>query len=125
MSAGSALKKMAPALIPLGLGLWAAFFIAMFMPNITFILMSLSDPFGWGWDLLGTAGMPWIQPWPGAIPWIQVVLVLLGFYFSLKKGYNIWYEETKNKIQALVMFLPVSFIIFFISTGMIVYFTYF
>ncbi len=125
ISAGSALKKTAPALIPFGLGLWAAFFIAMFMPNLTFILITLSDPFGWGWDLFGTARIPWIQLWPEAIPWIQVFLVLLGFHFSLKKGYNIWYEKTKNRAQTLAVFFPISLIIFFISTGMLVYFTYF
>ena len=125
ISSGIALKKTAPSLIPLGLGLWAAFFIAMFMPNITFIIMTLSDPFGWGWDLLGTSGMPWIQLWPGTIPWIQVFLVLLGFYFSLKKGYMIWHEEIKNRKQALKMFFPVSLKIFITSLGMLIYFTYY
>lgn len=43
---GARFKHTMPAVIPLGLGLWAAFFIAIAMTNFTFILYTLSDPFG-------------------------------------------------------------------------------
>lgn len=125
ISSGIALRKTAPSAIPLGLGLWAAFFIAMFMPNIAYIVMTLSDPFGWGWDLLGTSGKPWIQLWPGAIPWVQVFLVSFGFYFSLRKGYTIWHEEIQDRKQALKMFFPASLLIFTVSLGMLIYFTHY
>ena len=125
LSSGVALKRSAPSLIPLGLGLWAAFFAGMFMPNLAYILMTLSDPFGWGWDLLGTSGMPWLQLWPGAVPWIQAALVLLGFHFSLEKGYRLWYGNSADGGQALSVFFPVSLMIFGLSLGMLIYFTWF
>jgi len=125
MAPGAVLKMSVPSLAPLGLGLWAAFFVGMFMPNLTYIVMTLSDPFGWGWDLLGTSGMPWIQLWPGAIPWIQAALALLGFYFSIQKGHMTWYEELTDRKQALSVFFPTSLMIFALSLGVLIYFTYF
>lgn len=125
ISPGAALKKTATAFIPIGLALWCSFFFAMFMPNITYILMTLSDPFGWGWDILGIAGLPWIQLWPGAIPWIQSFLILAGLASSLKKGFRTWNAELADNKKALAVFLPTAVLIITISTGMILYFTYF
>ena len=105
--------------------MWAAFFIAIVMINYTFILFTLSDPFGWGWDLLGTAGMPWVQLWPDGIPWIQAAVVLIGTAFSLRQGYQLWFAEQGEKRAALHGFAPTAAVIFLMSGGMLVYFTYF
>jgi polyferredoxin len=122
---GDVFKKTMPALIPLGLGMWAAFFIPVVLTNSTFILYTLSDPFGWGWNLLGAAGMPWIQIWPSGIPWMQTVAVLLGVAFSLRKGYRLWLEEATGKRAALQGFAPTAWLIGLTAAGMVVYFTYF
>ncbi len=67
------MKDCTGTLIPLGLLVWVAFVIPMLTVNMTFLLVqSLSDPFGWGWNLLGFAGSAWHQIWPRAIPWFQV-----------------------------------------------------
>jgi len=75
-------------LIPFGLFLWIAFAIPMLQVQGSFILSTLSDPFGWGWNLFGTAGHPWIQLWPEAIPWIQSAAVLIGFTFALQTAHR-------------------------------------
>ncbi len=49
------------ALIPLGLMFWVAFSLSFVLTNASYILASLSDPFGWGWNLFGTANAAW-QP---------------------------------------------------------------
>jgi hypothetical protein len=72
------------ALLPLGLMLWISFVIPMLFVNVTFVLQSASDPFGWGWDFFGTANIPWHQLLPKLVPWIQAVLILAGLYFSLR-----------------------------------------
>lgn len=72
------------ALLPLGLMLWISFVIPMLFVNVTFVLQSASDPFGWGWDFFGTANIPWHQFLPRLVPWIQSVLILIGLYFSLR-----------------------------------------
>ncbi len=122
---GGVFKRTMPALIPLGLGMWAAFFIPVVLTNFTFILYTLSDPFGWGWDLLGAAGMPWIQIWPSGIPWLQAVAVLTGVVLSLRKGYQLWLDERLEKRDALRGFAPTAGLIALSAASMLVYFTNF
>ena len=74
----------AGALLPFSLLLWMAFVIPMLFTNITFVLQSLSDPFGWGWDFFGTANTPWHQLIPRYIPIIQALLLLTGLHLSLR-----------------------------------------
>jgi hypothetical protein len=95
------------------------------MSNSTFLLLTLSDPFGWGWDLFGTAGMPWIQVWPSSIPWIQAGLLLGGVGLSLQSGYRRWLEISDNCQAALGGFLPALFMYLAITAGMLTYVTNF
>jgi len=122
-TAGQVFRRTMPALLPLGLALWAAFFIATLMANFTFVLYTFSDPFGWGWDLLGTAGMPWLQLWPSGIPWIQAGLTLSGLAFSLQKGYDLWRRTAAEKKRALRGFSPTAAVLIAVAAGMLLYFT--
>ncbi len=94
------------ALVPVGLMLWIAFVVPMLLVNVSFVWQALSDPFGWNWDLLGTAGMPWRQVWPSAIPWIQVACVLTGFGYGLRCAWRIWLEITGRPKAALLGMMP-------------------
>jgi hypothetical protein len=120
---GQVFRKTIPALLPLGLALWAAFFVATLMANFTFVLLTFSDPFGWGWDLLGTAGMPWLQLWPSGVPWIQAGLTLSGLAFSLQKGYDLWKHLVAEKELALRGFAPTAAVLITVTAGMLLYFT--
>lgn len=120
---GPVFMKTMPALIPLGLTLWAAFFVDTLMVNFTFVLMTFSDPFGWGWDLLGTAGMPWVQLWPSSIPWIQTGLILSGITISLQKGYGLWNRIVGEKKIALQGFTPTAAVLVILTAGMLLFFT--
>ena len=120
-----AFKKMTLPLIPVGLSFWAAFFAGLFMPNFIFILVTLSDPFGWGWDILGTARSSWIQLWPEGIPWIQAGIVLAGLHYGLRRGRRIWERECRDVRQARRLFLPVGMFLLVLCAGMVVYFTNF
>jgi polyferredoxin len=122
---GDVFKRTMPALIPLGLGMWAAFFIPVVLTNSTFILYTLSDPFGWGWNLFGAAGMPWIQIWPSGVPWLQTVAVLMGVVLSVRKGYQLWLAEKLEKRAALSGFAPTAGLISLSAASMLVYFTNF
>ncbi|KKN80208.1 hypothetical protein LCGC14_0332900, partial [marine sediment metagenome] len=46
-------------LVPMGLAAWIAFSFGFLLPNGSYILHIISDPFAWGWDLFGTAGAQW------------------------------------------------------------------
>ena len=103
------------ALLPLGLFIWIAFTLQMLFTNITFIEQSLSDPFGWGWNLLGQAGSTWKQLLPQFIPWFQVILILFGFYYSFRNLWYIWLRKTDTKRQAFRGMLPFAGYLWIIS----------
>ncbi len=102
------LRACSGSLVPIGLTVWIAFVVPMFMVNVSFVRQSLSDPFGWGWDFLGTASTPWHQLWPRAIPWIQVVAVLIGLFYSLRNAWRIWLDLTRQPRAALAGMFPMS-----------------
>jgi hypothetical protein len=62
---------------------WIAFTVSFALPKLNYILAVLNDPFGWGWHLLGLAGMPVMQDMTGFSAAIQVGLLLIGLYWSV------------------------------------------
>jgi polyferredoxin len=111
------------ALLPLGLMLWIAFVIPMLFVNKTFILQSASDPFGWGWDFFGTAGIPWHQFLPQYIPWFQSFFILLGLNLSLRNIRNHWLNNPFNASLFFRMSLPIVFFLVSVSVAMLLFFT--
>jgi hypothetical protein len=111
------------ALLPFGLMLWMAFVIPMLFTNITFVLQSLSDPFGWGWDFFGTANTPWHQLIPRYIPWIQAILILAGLHLSLRNILRSWREMDLKPRQQLLISLPYAFFLTVVAVGMLLFFT--
>jgi polyferredoxin len=111
------------ALLPLGLMLWIAFVIPMLFVNISFILQSLSDPFGWGWDFLGTANTPWHQLFPRYIPILQAVIILSGTYLSLRNLKRSWESFQPKPIQEFLLLLPITVFLAAITIAMLVFFT--
>ncbi|MEZ5071587.1 MAG: 4Fe-4S binding protein [Bacteroidales bacterium] len=83
----------AASILPFALMLWLSFVLPMFLVNVTFILQSLSDPFGWGWDFFGTASIPWHQVMPRFIPWMQAFALLGGLHLSLRNLRRRWEDE--------------------------------
>jgi len=125
VTTASVFQQTMPAVLPLGIAMWAVFFVETLMSNFTFVLMTLSDPFGWGWDLLGTAGMPWIQVWPSGVPWIQASLLLAGTGLSLSSGYQRWLRICGDWEKALIGFLPTALVYTAITATMLAYVTNF
>lgn len=68
----------ATALVPLGLAIWIAFTLSFTLANISYAWPALSDPFGWGWNLFGTAGMRWTPYLSGAVPYLQIPVLIAG-----------------------------------------------
>lgn len=92
-------------LVPLGLLVWIAFSLPLIMINGTYIVTTISDPMGWGWDLFGTANIAWKPIFPEFVLYIQIPLVLTGLAFSLKRGYQIAttiYSDTIQGVRSLI-----------------------
>lgn len=111
------------SLLPLGLLLWVAFVIPMFFVNITFIIQSVSDPFGWGWDFFGTANIPWHQFLPQFIPWFQALLVLSGLSLSLRNMRRTWQSFQLKSRQVVLLSMPLGIFITTVAVALLFFFT--
>ncbi len=98
-------------LAPLGLLVWVAFSFPLVLINGSYILMVVSDPFGWGWNLLGTANLTWTPVVPHWTPYIQVPLLLLGLTYALKTGYQHSLRLFRQAGQARRAFAPVALLL--------------
>jgi polyferredoxin len=124
-SRGSVWEHFAPtasALIPMGLSVWIAFAVAMFFTEASFVLSAASDPFGWGWNLFGTAGRPWRQIAPEWVPAIQCAIVLVGFGLSLRVVHRAWIERAAGNHEALRGAVPFGVSLFLVAGGLIGFF---
>ena len=95
--------SLATALIPLGLMFWVAFSLSFVLTNASYILASLSDPLGLGWNLFGTANTAW-QPMLTAILAPGQTLALVGGL--------IWSGRTAQKAANEAKLSPVPVILY-------------
>ena len=107
------------SLLPLGLFVWIAFSVQMFSVNLSFVEQSVNDPFGWGWNLFGLAGIPWVQLVPQAVPWLQVTLVTIGFGYSFRNLCRIWMNKISDERMVLRGMIPLAFLLLIITAGLI------
>jgi hypothetical protein len=110
------------ALIPIGLACWIAFALATVLSMMTFVLQSLSDPFNWGWNLLGMAGSRWHILWSPAIAWLQVGCVLIGAACALQTLYLCWLDDRSDRHQAILGSLPLGSFVWIAAATMICFF---
>jgi hypothetical protein len=97
---------LAYALVPLGLGGWVAFSLSFVLTNLSYVWGVLSDPFGWGWDLFGTAGANWTPFITGLLPMLQSGILLGGLVWSLNTTTKLVGENLAGE-KALVQAIPV------------------
>jgi ferredoxin len=110
------------ALVPLGLAAWIAFSLSFVFANFSYVLAALSDPFGWGWNLIGTAGIGW-TPWlTGLTPFLQIGVLVGGFLWAAITSRKIANEKT-SQIEAVRLSTPVTafcLVITFLLMGLLV-----
>ena len=93
----------ATALVPLGLMFWIAFSLSFVLTNAAYIFSTLSDPFGWGWNLFGTSALPW-QPY--------LTTLLLPLQTLILIGGLLWSANTAQKAGLEVKISPIPVIVF-------------
>ncbi len=107
-------------LVPLGLLAWVAFSLPLMMVNGSYVLMVISDPFGWGWDLFGTAQVHWTPVLPHWTPYLQAPILLLGQFYALKAGYDHARRLFRGRRRALWAFAPVAGLQAVVVAGLLV-----
>jgi hypothetical protein len=91
---------------------WVAFSLSFVLTNASYILASLSDPLGLGWNLFGTASLAW-QPMLTSILAPGQTLALVGGF--------IWSGRTAQKAakEASVSPVPVIVYCFIVTLAML------
>lgn len=103
-------------LIPLGLAAWVAFSLGFVFANLTYIGPVLSDPFGRGWNLLGTVDLAWTPLYTGVTPALQMLALVGGLWWSVRLARGIAAEDgTAPARQAL----PVALYNFLMTMGLL------
>lgn len=87
---------------------WIAFSFGILFPNSSYVLHVISDPFAWGWDLIGTAKFPWMPFLKGAMPYFQIGTLLFGLALSLDIGFKISKQTFKSRDEAVRGFYPIA-----------------
>ncbi len=107
------------ALVPMGLMGWIAFSLSFVLVNISYAIPLLSDPFGWGWDLFGTAKYPWTPYAPELLPWLQIPVLLIGLAFSIVLAYRIARQDFPSVVQARWATVAVATFLMAVTWGFI------
>jgi polyferredoxin/plastocyanin len=94
-------------LIPVGLAVWAAFSLGIIMPNGSYILHILSDPFAWGWNLFGTARFPWTPFFTQIMPYLQIFFISVGLLFALDLGFKFSVHTYSSLKEAKRGWIPI------------------
>lgn len=76
-------------LVPFGLAVWVAFSFGILLPNGSYILHVISDPFGLGWNVFGTANVPWRPVLTLYLQPLKGITIIGGLLFSMDTGYKI------------------------------------
>jgi len=107
-----AFAAFATALVPLGLAFWVAFSLSFVLTNASYILIALSDPFGWGWNLFGTAASSWQPLLTALLSPLQAAALLLGL---------LWAGDVARRIgrQLKTSAVPVSVFSFLATLAML------
>ncbi len=93
-------------LVPFGLLAWIGFSFAILLPNGSYTLRIISDPFGWGWNLFGTAHVAWTPVLTAWLPMLQAGALLIGFVYSLDIAWKIARQTFEGASAAARAMLP-------------------
>lgn len=88
-------------LVPLGLAAWVTFSLSFILINVSYVWPVVSDPFGWGWDLFGTANWRWTPYLADWQPLMQVPILLIGLVTAIGLTLHITREQQMPQLSSL------------------------
>jgi hypothetical protein len=94
-------------LVPMGLGVWIAFSLGIILPNGSYLLHILSDPFAWGWNLVGTANFPWTPVFTSILGYLQGAALIIFYLFSLAFGFRLSKQTYSDLNKARRGWVPI------------------
>ncbi len=117
ISRREAFVSYAYTLVPLGLAAWISFSLGFVFTNGSYALAVISDPFGWGWNLFGTANSPWTPLGSNLVGLLQTGVLTAGLLFAVQTAYRIARQQTLNHEQAFRAALPITSFLAVLTLG--------
>jgi len=105
-----AIGNQSQVLLPLGLFAWIAFTISFAFPKLNTVLSVLSDPLGWGWNLLGIANTPWSPDLSGISSILQVSILLAGLFWSASVAQRLVKASDRGSLRQALPILAFCFL---------------
>ncbi len=96
-----ALAQYSQVLVPLGLMGWIAFTISFAFAKFSYVLPVVSDPLGWGWNLIGMTGMGWVGGSTSFSLLLQVVVLVSGLWWASRVARQLT-ESAKQAVPLIV-----------------------
>ena len=106
------------AFLPIALSSHLAHNLVHFFEEGTAALPVISDPFGWGWNLLGTANLiaePLLQP--GTLHAVQMTLIAIGYLGAVYVGWRVARQTFGEHTRAIAGLAPML-VLMIIFAGM-------
>ena len=94
-----ALALHSQVLVPLGMLAWIAFTVSFAFTKFSYVLPVISDPLGWGWNLIGMSGTAWVGQTSSFSLLLQVILLGAGLFWASRVARRI----TQSARQAMPM----------------------
>ena len=98
-----ALAHNSQVLVPLGMMAWIAFTVSFAFTKFSYVLPVISDPFGWGWNLIGMSGTAWVGQATSISLLLQVALLTTGLFWASRVARRI--SESARQAMPLITFL--------------------
>lgn len=86
--------SLSTALIPLGLMFWVAFSLSFVLTNASYIIATLSDPLGLGWNLFGTSNAGWQPVLTSILAPAQTIALVGGLIWSARTA-----QKAANEVR--------------------------
>ncbi|MGR3304339.1 MAG: hypothetical protein ACUZ8I_17820, partial [Candidatus Scalindua sp.] len=80
-----------------------------------YVIPILSDPFGWGWNLFGTAHAQWTPMLPHWVPYMQAILLLAGLFYSIVSIFKIARTMYEKKEEAIKSIIPIVLLLLILT----------
>lgn len=96
-----ALAQYSQVLVPLGLMAWIAFTVSFAFAKFSYVLPVISDPLGWGWNLVGLSNTAWVGQSTSFSLLLQVIILTVGLFWSSRVAGRIT-ESAKQALPLIV-----------------------
>ncbi|MEZ2311732.1 hypothetical protein AB6809_34490 [Paraburkholderia sp. RCC_158] len=107
-SAGQLLSDFARSLVPIAFFYHVTHYFSVALSQAPQIYRLISDPFGWGWNLFGTAQGA-LRPFmiDASVVWhLQVVMVLIGHVLAVYIAHGQSFQSFQSRSKALISQIP-------------------